>query len=79
MIEDRIVPNEEHQSQRVAAPEKQISREIDEVLKNVPRDSDDNMKLSDVIGAGWAGDNCFGPGTVDMLKKMFEKAGGQCE
>ena len=42
MIEDRIVPDNNHGSIEVAAPEKQISREIDDVLKNVGVDSNSN-------------------------------------
>ena len=78
LLSDWLAPDADHQGKAVAETDKQIDREIADVLRSLPKDKDGKVKSSDVANADW--DNKahpFGPGTSDAVKKALQDKGGK--
>ncbi len=78
LIEERLAPDADHTPKLVPATAGQISREIDDVLRSVPKDSNGNVRAADVGKADWDSDkHSFGPGTADLVKQALKDSGGE--
>ncbi len=78
LLRECIWADDQHPGREVAATEKQISREIKEVLRGVPKDQDGMIKVSDLSQADW--DNSshgFGPGTTEIVTTTLQWKGGE--